>query len=279
MTPPIAIQANGHETMLKWHRGRVRPGDTPFTAQRIAEGLAAAASIEIDLQITADGDLAVLHDPLLEQSTTGHGAVFKTTSAQIAKCRLLDRNHEDSGENVMLLADLAALVANGATKDGAVLQLDFKDPLTNFHNDTVEIFAKAVRPVADHMILSGGDAGAVQTLAGAVPGLPVGYDPCLDDAMGQAIASGIMPALSTMHSIRLSGPACSICTINWSWQQIQQALILSVPFMQQAGRSMCGPFAQWMKRHARSLNDFWRLKPTRSQQMMPKRFSPRLAEA
>jgi len=190
MTPPIAIKANGHETMLKWHRGRVRPGDTPFTAQRIAEGLAAAASIEIDLQITADGDLAVLHDPLLEQSTTGHGAVFKTTSAQIAKCRLLDRNHEDSGENVMLLADLAALVANGATKDGAVLQLDFKDPLTNFHNDTVEIFAKAVRHVADHMILSGGDASAVQTLAGAVPGLPVGYDPCLDDAMGQAMASG-----------------------------------------------------------------------------------------
>lgn len=202
MPAPVAIETDGHRTMLKWHRGRKQPSDTPFTATRIREGLAAGASIEIDLQVTGDGNLAVLHDPLLEASTTGTGPVDRATSSEISACRFLDAKGNDSGEHVMLLSDLAALVADGPTRDGAVLQLDFKDPLDAFHDNTASLFAQAVRPVAKHMILSGGDARAVTSLAQAVSGLPVGYDPCLQGKMERTMASGDYPgfvadALST----------------------------------------------------------------------------------
>ena len=195
MTPlfdpaPVAIIRDGNKTLLKWHRGKRNPTDTPFTASRIAEGMRAGASIEIDLQVTGDGMLAVLHDALLEQSTTGKGPVGSADGKTIQSACLLDGSGANSGEPVMLFSDLARLVAEDEAAEGAVLQLDFKDPLSAFHDNTAAHFAQAVRPVARHMILSGGDAQAVRLLSAATPGLAAGYDPCLDGAMEQVMASG-----------------------------------------------------------------------------------------
>ncbi|AJY46036.1 glycerophosphodiester phosphodiesterase [Martelella endophytica] len=190
MTPPVAIVRNGHRTLLKWHRGKRHPGDTPFTARRIAEGMAAGASIEIDLQITGDGNLAVLHDELLEQSTTGSGPVAEAMADALKRACLLDVHGNDSGEPVMLLEDLARIVADTEPAAGALLQLDFKDELAAFHPNTATLFAETIAPVSRHMILSGGDAKAVRHLARLVPDLAVGYDPCLDGAMETAMESG-----------------------------------------------------------------------------------------
>lgn len=190
MTKPVAITRNGHTTLIKWHRGRRNPADTPFTGSRIAEGMEAGASVEIDLQVHGEGGMVVLHDALLEQSTTGKGPVAETPASGFSGVSLLANDGRDSFEPVMLLDALTRQIAARPVGSTALLQLDFKDRLTDFHDSTVDAFARAVLPVAAHMILSGGDAGAVKRLAAAVPGLAVGYDPCLYGAMEAAMASG-----------------------------------------------------------------------------------------
>ncbi|WP_319518738.1 glycerophosphodiester phosphodiesterase family protein [uncultured Martelella sp.] len=190
MTAPVAIIRKGHRTLLKWHRGKRFPADTPFSRARIAEGLQAGASSEIDLQLTADGALAVLHDERLEQSTTSTGPVAMASADQVRAARLLDPAGRDSGENVMLFDDLAQLVATSSVDDTAILQLDLKEPLSAFSPDSIARFAEAVRPVARYMILSGGHADAVRRLSQAAPGLLTGHDPCLDGAMEKVMANG-----------------------------------------------------------------------------------------
>ncbi|MAM11225.1 MAG: glycerophosphodiester phosphodiesterase [Rhizobiaceae bacterium] len=208
MTAPIAITRNGHRTWLKWHCGKRFPADTPFSRARIVEGLKAGASSEVDLQLTADGALAVLHDELLEQSTTGVGPVVKASADQVRAARLLDPEGRDTGEGVMLFDELARLVATSAAADSAILQLDLKEELAAFTPESIARFGEAVRPVASHMILSGGDAAAVKRLAETTPGLATGYDPCLDGAMERVMENGryvdfVAEALQTAPDARM----------------------------------------------------------------------------
>nr|WP_272213542.1 glycerophosphodiester phosphodiesterase family protein [Marinicella sp. W31]MDC2879500.1 glycerophosphodiester phosphodiesterase family protein [Marinicella sp. W31] len=208
MTAPIAITRNGHKTLLKWHCGKRFPADTPFSRARIAEGLKAGASSEIDLQLTADGSMAVLHDALLEHSTTGIGPVATASDDEVRAARLLDRQGRDTGENVMLFDDLARLVAETGADDAAILQLDLKAGLDAFSPESIARFGEAVRPVARHMILSGGDAAAVRRLSQSAPGLSTGYDPCLDGAMETVMANGryaefVAAALDTAPGARM----------------------------------------------------------------------------
>ncbi len=208
MTAPVAIIRNGHRTALKWHRGRRFPHDTAFSRVRIAEGLKAGASSEIDLQLTADGALAVLHDELLEQSTTGVGPVAKASADQVRAACLLDPDGRDTGESVMLFEDLARLVREAGAEEAAVLQLDLKESLSAFSPDRIARFADAVRPVARHMILSGGDAAAVKRLSDAASGLATGYDPCLDGTMERVMENGrygdfVAGALETAPDARM----------------------------------------------------------------------------
>ena len=208
MTAPIAITRNGHRTWLKWHCGKRFPADTQFSRARIIEGLKAGASSEIDLQLTADGAMAVLHDELLEQSTTGVGPVASASAGQVRAARLLDPEGRDTGEGVMLFDELARLVATSAAADSAILQLDLKEELAAFTPESIARFGEAVRPVASHMILSGGDAAAVKRLAETTPGLATGYDPCLDGAMERVMENGryvdfVAEALQTAPDARM----------------------------------------------------------------------------
>nr|WP_321456621.1 glycerophosphodiester phosphodiesterase family protein [uncultured Cohaesibacter sp.] len=190
MKAPVSLLRNGHRCLLKWHRARRFSSDAPFTGRRIKECMEAGGSIEIDLQVNGDGSFVVLHDELLEQSTTGTGPVNMANTAYLADLFIKDMSGGNSGEKVMLLDDLASLVASSAVGEGAILQLDLKDGLADFHDNTVASFTKAIAPVAQHMILSGMHADAVQLLANAVEGLPVGYDPCNQAAVRQVIETG-----------------------------------------------------------------------------------------
>jgi len=173
--------AFGTRTRLKWHRLRRSPDDIPFTPRRLSEGLACGASLEVDLQPHGgEPGFAILHDATLDTETTGTGPVMQADARQLSKLRLRGAAGAASEEPVLLLGRLCELIVDGSAAADACVQLDLKatvDMLTAGH---VECFARAVSPVAGHMILSGGDAGAVAALAEAVPGLATGFDPCDD---------------------------------------------------------------------------------------------------
>lgn len=186
---PISVTRNGHRTFFKWHRGRRRLSDPVFTGRRIIEGMQAGASVEVDLVIHADNGMAVLHNLSLERETTGTGLVRDTPAAVLRELNLRDNDGQPIADKVMLLEDLAALIArDGAHPDG-LLQLDYKEDAAALSPAVVRAFAEALAPVAGHFILSSGDAESVRILTEAVPGMHIGYDPCHEGAIEQLMQS------------------------------------------------------------------------------------------
>ncbi|KFC72318.1 cytoplasmic glycerophosphodiester phosphodiesterase [Devosia sp. LC5] len=189
MTDPITIVRNGHKTWLKWHRGRRRAGDPAFTGERILEGMRLGASVEVDLVIHADRGYAVLHDLSVERETTGTGKVAELSAAQLRSLFLRDEDGQPLDQPVMLLEDLAALLAESGAHSDALLQLDYKEDALALDERAITTFKDSIAPVARHMILSSGDAASVQLLSDGVDGLRIGYDPCHDGALERLAVS------------------------------------------------------------------------------------------
>lgn len=188
MTSDIFCDRDGHRTWFKWHRGRRRASDPVFTGKRILEGMREGASVEVDLVIHKERGFAVLHDERVDRETSGTGLVAELSAAELRLLRLRDNDGAPTNEPVMLLDDLATLMAaSGAHKD-AILQLDYKQDARALDAAAIRNFAGSVAPVARHMILSSGDAEAVRILTGAAPDIRVGYDPCHDGAI-EALAT------------------------------------------------------------------------------------------
>lgn len=189
MADAISVTRNGHQTFFKWHRGRRTASDPVFTGRRIIEGMQLGASVEVDLVIHADNGMAVLHNLSLERETTGTGLVRETSAATLRELHLRDNAGQPIADKVMLLEDLAALIArDGAHPDG-LLQLDFKEDAAALNPAVIANFAEALGPVARHFILSSGDAEAVRLLSENVPELRIGYDPCHKGAMDRLLAT------------------------------------------------------------------------------------------
>lgn len=190
MTHPILIDRNGHNTWLKWHRGRRRASDPVFTGERIIEAMRLGASIEVDLVIHGDHGCAVLHDRTLERETTGTGRVRDTSAATLRQLHLRDNDGQPIASKVMLLEDLCALLADDTVHPDALLQLDFKENRQALAPQVVAGFGISVSPIAKSVILSGGDFDAITALAGSAPGLRTGYDPCHRGTLAELKASG-----------------------------------------------------------------------------------------
>lgn len=189
MPEGLYIERNGHQTMLKWHRGHRQAGDISFTPERILQGMALGASVEVDVLCHADGGFVVLHDEYLDKATTGHGPVALAAEATLHTLYLRDSSGTPTQHRVTLLDDLGRLLAAKPCHDNAVLQLDLKEPASRLGQREITAFKAAVQPIAKNLILSGGDAKAVGMLADAVEGLPIGYDPCHDGAIERLLTS------------------------------------------------------------------------------------------
>ena len=78
--------------------------------------------LETDCCLTADGELVLLHDPLLALGTTTSGFAHERTATQILAGRLLDRDGKPSTERPMLLDELLDELA----PPDVMLQLEIK---------------------------------------------------------------------------------------------------------------------------------------------------------
>jgi glycerophosphoryl diester phosphodiesterase len=188
VTAPLFIERDGHRTWLKWHRARRTASDPVFTGRRIIEGMRLGASVEVDLVVHAGHGMAVLHNLSLERETTGTGQVRETAPEVLRQLHLRDNTGAPLDDKVMLLEDLAALLAAEGAHPDALLQLDYKEDAEALDPETIAGFAAALAPVARSFILSSGDAASVNMLTSAVPGLRIGYDPCHKGAIDQLMA-------------------------------------------------------------------------------------------
>lgn len=85
-----AKRTSTEKLIITAHRGGAKLG-AENSLECIAKGMAAGAtSIEIDVHITADNRIVVCHDPTVDRTTNGCGAINDMTLAQIKELRLLE---------------------------------------------------------------------------------------------------------------------------------------------------------------------------------------------
>jgi glycerophosphoryl diester phosphodiesterase len=77
-----------------------------------------AEQLEIDVHLTADGEVAVIHDATLDRTTDGTGPVRARTMAELRRLRLKGTG----GEGVPSLAEVVALTREA----GRILRLEIK---------------------------------------------------------------------------------------------------------------------------------------------------------
>jgi glycerophosphoryl diester phosphodiesterase len=71
--------------------------------------------IEFDVHQTADGGLAVIHDPTLDRTTDATGPVAARTAAELRQARLRGPDRALTDERVPMLEEVLALVASSRT--------------------------------------------------------------------------------------------------------------------------------------------------------------------
>jgi glycerophosphoryl diester phosphodiesterase len=72
----------------------------------VQAAIAGNFAVEVDIQLTADGEAMVHHDDALGRLNEGSGALLQKTAAELKAVRF-----KDTGEHMMSLADLCTLVA------------------------------------------------------------------------------------------------------------------------------------------------------------------------
>lgn len=133
------------------HRGarRVAPENTlPAFARALEMGV---DGIEFDVHVSADGQLVVIHDFVVDKTTDGHGIVARMTSAELR--RLDAGSHFDAsfaGVQIPLLEEVLDLVC-----DRCRLNIEIKsmDPYANDASDGVAAVVRD-RNLYDQVLVS-----------------------------------------------------------------------------------------------------------------------------
>jgi glycerophosphoryl diester phosphodiesterase len=175
MLKGVELQGPSGPIRIKWHRLRRTAGDVDFTAARLREGLAAGASMEIDLRRHAEHGFVCLHDDMLESETSGRGAIAAASVADLGGLRMRGPDGAITAQPLLLLDDLMEIARDG--HPNAVMQFDLKEHLADLDDATISSFARRAAPNAGRFLLSGDDWNAVRAIGRRVEGLKLGFDP------------------------------------------------------------------------------------------------------
>jgi glycerophosphoryl diester phosphodiesterase len=112
----LAASAGAPGTRVAAHRGGAALWpENSLLAFRSALALGVDA-LELDLHLTADGEVVVLHDPTLERTSTGRGAVRDARLADLASVRLKMPEGAATAERVPTLAQVLDLAAQSSSE-------------------------------------------------------------------------------------------------------------------------------------------------------------------
>jgi len=147
------------------HRGASgRAPENTHAAFAAALALGAEA-IELDVQLSADGELVVIHDETLERTTDGAGPVGDRTAAELAA---LDAGSwfapEYRGERIPLLADVIAQV-----RDRVTLNVEIKSARDLGVIEPKLAALVAAERATEWVVFSSFHAGAVRGMRASAP--------------------------------------------------------------------------------------------------------------
>jgi glycerophosphoryl diester phosphodiesterase len=186
-----------HTTLLKWHRLRRRMADPLFSAEVMAEGFKAGASMELDLRVRADGGFVVLHDKDLEGETSGHGIIAQKSLAELRGLRMKD------GDRPLLTSEDLAAMLQSAHPD-ALLQFDMKDDYEAIGEKGIAHLAEHLQRISASVIVSAGSQQLILAVKEKLPHLRRGIDP--SDKLGNICKAGGWNAVEKELLADLRGP-------------------------------------------------------------------------
>jgi len=155
------------------HRGAraIEPENTLRSFRRAQQ--VGADEVELDLRVTADGALVVLHDATVDRTTDGHGPVAALTLAQV---RALDAG---AGERVPTFAEVLDAVT-------VPVQAEVKVP------EVVPLLAALAADLAGRVVVSSFDPAIVAALPGFDRALIRPDAPPDAVAMARAVGAGLL---------------------------------------------------------------------------------------
>jgi glycerophosphoryl diester phosphodiesterase len=80
--------------------------------------------LEMDVHLSRDGEVVVIHDPTLDRTTTGRGPVRERTLAELRELRLKDRHGAVTAEPLPTLDEVVQLAARGARQMLVEIKVD-----------------------------------------------------------------------------------------------------------------------------------------------------------
>lgn len=169
------------------HRGGPAPGYPENALETLQRGAGAGLYMfEVDVAETADGVQFLLHDDMLERTTTGEGRAADKTWDEISGLRLIDNDGEATRFHPPRLAD----VLDWAVAKGVVLELDAK------RSASYDTMIDAVRDAGaqDNVILISYTQGQARALARLAPDMMLTADARGRDDIAALVRAGVDPS-------------------------------------------------------------------------------------
>ncbi|OLD30932.1 MAG: hypothetical protein AUI49_07800 [Candidatus Rokubacteria bacterium 13_1_40CM_2_68_13] len=148
-------------------------------------------AVETDAHMTSDGEIVVIHDPTLDRTTMGRGAISELATTDVTAARLKDRAGRTTDERVPTLAQLLDLLA----PQRAQLLLEIKVDARNRRYPGIEEKALALlrsRRMAERTLVMAFEPETVARVRELDPAIPtvllVGRRQGARDAVQQATA-------------------------------------------------------------------------------------------
>jgi glycerophosphoryl diester phosphodiesterase len=171
----IVHGCGGFET----YRNTMPPNTVAAAERSLGEG---ADAIEMDVQLSADGQLVVFHDGTLDKKTTCMGCIGDQSWPQLQGCRYKTRNHSLDGIYPLPLLD-TMLAAAALADDDALIFLNTKhdspcDAGAAGHPAFCELLVQCIRrhALADRVVIESMDAGFLRTMRATAPDLKLLFD-------------------------------------------------------------------------------------------------------
>jgi glycerophosphoryl diester phosphodiesterase len=200
--PMGALRGPGEPAFIAAHRGdrALAPENTiPAFEAAFASG---SQFVETDLQLTADGQVVLMHDDTVDRTTDGTGAVSALTLAEI---RALDAGSwygtDFAGTRVPVLEEFLDLLAR-ASRPGATALLELKGFWREADVRQV-LSAVYLRGVQDRVVFASFHLGTIENARAAAPAIPrvVIQQQLSPDPVGLARFYGAIAILTTPGSV------------------------------------------------------------------------------
>lgn len=162
-------------TVLIHHAANRGNGYPPGSKEALLDCVSAGVSwVEVDIIPTADGDFALLHDPVLEHVSGGRGPVFEKTAESIRGLTYTQAGYEQF--HLGTLSDVVSRIRElpGETE----IQLDLK-PYAPLTPGVLEALIKIINPIRERVLVSTIADWGLRLLRRMDPGLRLGFDPLL----------------------------------------------------------------------------------------------------